>query len=132
MSANAPTLSDAKVSERFKLRDRVALWFITWAAYLVIRLVGPTLRFQHSVEEGGRDIPVPEPAVYVFWHRAVFAACYRWRNLGLAVMTSSSFDGEYIARIIEKFGFKAVRGSSTRGGARALLEMRTLVEAGTS
>jgi lysophospholipid acyltransferase (LPLAT)-like uncharacterized protein len=45
-------------------------------------------------------------------------------------MTSQSFDGEYIARIIEKFGFVAVRGSSSRGGVRALLEMRREVDEG--
>jgi len=39
-------------------------------------------------------------------------------------MTSQSFDGEYIARIIQKFGFVPVRGSSNRGAVRALLEMR--------
>jgi hypothetical protein len=43
-------------------------------------------------------------------------------------MTSSSFDGEYIARIIEKFGYKAVRGSSSRGAVRALLGMHTELE----
>ena len=45
-------------------------------------------------------------------------------------MTSRSFDGEYIARIIERFGFEAVRGSSSRGGVRALLGMHTIVEEG--
>ena len=43
-------------------------------------------------------------------------------------MTSRSFDGEYIARIIEKFGFRAVRGSSSRGGVRALLGMHAVIE----
>lgn len=38
-------------------------------------------------------------------------------------MTSQSFDGEYIARFIRKFGYGAIRGSSTRGGVRALVEM---------
>ena len=47
-------------------------------------------------------------------------------------MTSSSFDGEYIARIIELFGYRAVRGSSTRGGVRALLGMHTEIEEGRS
>ena len=45
-------------------------------------------------------------------------------------MTSRSFDGEYIARIIEKFGFRAVRGSSSRGGVRALLGMHDVIEEG--
>ena len=45
-------------------------------------------------------------------------------------MTSRSLDGEYIARVIQRFGFVPIRGSSTRGGQRALLEMQTFVETG--
>ena len=69
---------------------------------------------------GNADGSTP-PVIWCFWHRAVIPATYRFRNQGLAVMTSRSFDGEYIARTIEKLGFRAVRGSSTRGGAPALL-----------
>lgn len=47
-------------------------------------------------------------------------------------MVSSSFDGEYIARTIEKFGFVAVRGSSTRGGATALLGLKNHLQQGAS
>jgi len=47
-------------------------------------------------------------------------------------MVSRSFDGEYIARIIEKLGFVAVRGSSSRGGASALLGLRSQLEQGLS
>jgi hypothetical protein len=55
-----------------------------------------------------------------------------WRNQRIAVMVSRSFDGEYIARIIEKLGFVAVRGSSSRGGAGALFGMKTVLESGES
>jgi len=68
--------------------------------------------------------------IYSFWHRAVFPAAWMWRRLGIAVMVSRSFDGEYIARIIEKLGFRAVRGSSSRGGSEALLGMKEQVERG--
>ncbi len=47
-------------------------------------------------------------------------------------MVSSSFDGEYIARTIEKLGFVAVRGSSSRGGATALLGLKSQLEQGSS
>ena len=47
-------------------------------------------------------------------------------------MVSSSFDGEYIARTIEKLGFVAVRGSSSRGGATALLGLKNQLEQGAS
>ncbi len=45
-------------------------------------------------------------------------------------MVSRSFDGEYIARTIEKLGFVAVRGSSSRGGAPALLGLKSQLEQG--
>jgi len=73
-----------------------------------------------------------KPVIYSFWHRAVFPSAWMWRNCGIAVMVSRSFDGEYIARIIEKLGFAAVRGSSSRGGAQALLEMKTHLEKGAA
>ena len=70
--------------------------------------------------------------IYSFWHRAVFASAWLWRNIGLAVMVSRSFDGEYIARTIKKLGFVAVRGSSSRGGAPALLGLKRSLENGTA
>jgi lysophospholipid acyltransferase (LPLAT)-like uncharacterized protein len=55
-----------------------------------------------------------------------------WRHQRIAVMVSRSFDGEYIARIIQKLGFGAVRGSSSRGGAGALLGLKDVLEQGES
>lgn len=68
--------------------------------------------------------------VLSFWHNCVFPAIYIWRNLNIRVMSSDSFDGEYTGRIIRKFGFVKVRGSSSRGAVRALLSMRRELEQG--
>jgi len=106
------------------------IWLITWAAYLAIRLIGPTLRNSVSSEEGAVPDFEARPLIYAFWHRCVFAATFMWRNRHIRVMTSQSFDGEYIARIIRKFGFVPVRGSSNRGAVSALLGMRRQVEQG--
>ncbi len=114
------------------MRQRLILWLVTTIGYLAIRLIGPTLRFTESVEDGGPDKVHFDPAVMVFWHRSVFPATYFYRKRGIAVMTSQSFDGEYIARIIERFGFSAVRGSSSRGGVRALLGMHKIIDNGQS
>jgi len=133
MAASVPTVTESKASrESFTLRQRLALWLITWSAYLLIRLVGPTLRYVATGEPGAPKGVFPHPGIFVFWHNAVISACYFYRDRDIAVMTSSSFDGEYIARIIEKFGFRAVRGSSTRGAVRALLGMHREVEQGRS
>jgi lysophospholipid acyltransferase (LPLAT)-like uncharacterized protein len=127
MSSPAATLEP---EQRFTLRQRLALAFITAAGWLLVRLIGPTLRYTISFEENGPTRDYPGVAVYVFWHRCVIPALYYYRGKNIAVMTSSSFDGEYIARIIEKFGYRAVRGSSTRGGVRALLGMHAEIEQG--
>jgi lysophospholipid acyltransferase (LPLAT)-like uncharacterized protein len=103
---------------------------ITWAGFLVIRLIGPTLKFSVSFEEGAPAGLETKPLILSFWHNCVFPAIYIWRNLGIRVMSSDSFDGEYTGRIIRKFGFVKVRGSSSRGAVRALLGMRKVLEQG--
>jgi lysophospholipid acyltransferase (LPLAT)-like uncharacterized protein len=61
--------------------------------------------------------------IYTFWHGRIFLATYFWRHRGIVVMTSQNKDGEYIARVIRRLGYGAARGSSSRGGRRALAEM---------
>jgi lysophospholipid acyltransferase (LPLAT)-like uncharacterized protein len=116
--------------EKFTLTQRLSLAVITSAAWLLVRLVGPTLKYEVVVEAGGPPGGWIQPAVWVFWHRCIVPATWFFRGRRIGVMTSSSFDGEYIARIIGRFGFEAVRGSSTRGGVRALLGMHTVIEDG--
>jgi lysophospholipid acyltransferase (LPLAT)-like uncharacterized protein len=116
---------EAGAAAAFTLRQRLALWCISWLGYLLISLLGRTLRFEWSSEPGGvaGNGELPPFMIGPFWHRAVIPATWYFRGRGVAVMTSRSFDGEYIARIIERFGFVAVRGSSSRGGSGALLGM---------
>jgi hypothetical protein len=110
------------------------LWIVSWAGYLAISLIGPTLRYAISWEEppSPLDATYETPVIYSFWHRALFPSAWLWRKTGIAVMVSRSFDGEYFARILEKFGFVALRGSSSRGGANALLGLRSQLEHGAS
>lgn len=119
---------------RFSLRQRILLWLISWANYLAITLIGPTLRCSISWEEppSPPDAIFEKPVIYALWHRAIFPSAWIWRKTGIAVMVSRSFDGEYIARTLEKLGFVAVRGSSSRGGAQALLGLKSQLEQGVS
>jgi lysophospholipid acyltransferase (LPLAT)-like uncharacterized protein len=124
---------EAAPAPAFTIRQRLALWCISTLGYLLISLIGRTLRFECSSEaDSGVDASGYPPPVVIgpFWHRAVIPATYYFRGLGIGVMTSRSFDGEYIARVIERFGFVAVRGSSSRGGSGALLGMRRVLESG--
>lgn len=63
------------------------------------------------------------PTIFAFWHCALLACAHRFRGLGIAILISRSFDGELISRTVERLGFVAVRGSSTRGGPQALKGM---------
>jgi lysophospholipid acyltransferase (LPLAT)-like uncharacterized protein len=126
-----PALAAENSDERvFTLWQRFILTLATWAGTLLIRALAPTLRCTMSIEEGGPEDPYFAPGIYCFWHQCVLPAAWWHRQRDIVVMTSRSFDGEYIARIIEHLGYRAVRGSSSRGGARALLEMHNHLEHG--
>lgn len=115
----------------FSPLERLSLWAISRAGYLLVRAIGSTLRFLVTAEEGSLSDGVSSPpGIYCFWHRAVIPATYRFRGRQIAVMTSRSFDGEYIARIIQKLGFRPVRGSSSRHAVGALLGMRKELDEG--
>jgi hypothetical protein len=62
--------------------------------------------------------------IFAFWHGRILAATLYFRDRGIVVITSENFDGEWIARIIRRFGYGTARGSTSRGGARALVQMR--------
>ena len=124
-ATGTPAISSPTSSDRpFTLWQRIELQLITWTGFLVIRLIGPTLRVAVSFEEGAPASLETRPMILSFWHNCIFAAIYVWRNLQIRVMSSDSFDGEWTGRIIRKFGFVKVRGSSSRGAVRALLGMR--------
>jgi lysophospholipid acyltransferase (LPLAT)-like uncharacterized protein len=62
--------------------------------------------------------------IFAFWHGRILAATLYFRDRGIVVITSENFDGEWIARIIRRFGYGTARGSTSRGGARALVQLR--------
>jgi lysophospholipid acyltransferase (LPLAT)-like uncharacterized protein len=71
------------------------------------------------------------PAIYVLWHGRLLPCAYHYRKLRLGTLISRNRDGDHITRTIEGWGFTVVRGSSSRGGATALLELVRLLRAGT-
>jgi lysophospholipid acyltransferase (LPLAT)-like uncharacterized protein len=77
-----------------------------------------------GIVAGGRQ------PVMAFWHGRILPAIYYFRNRGIVVITSDNFDGEWIARIIHRFGFATVRGSTSRNAARAALKAKRQMEEG--
>jgi len=115
----------------YSLKDRLLIRAADLAFFIFIKLIGRTVRFEiegwDNWEAASRDGKIP---IYTFWHNRVFLATYFWRRRRIVVMTSQSFDGEYIARFIQRFGYGAARGSSTRGATGAVVEMVRLMRAG--
>ena len=100
-------------------------------AALLIRVLGATLRYRDvNAPETPNGHTLPGPAVFAFWHCTMLTSAHRFRNLGIAILISRSFDGELIARTVERLGFVAVRGSSSRGGAAGLKGMAEAYAAG--
>ena len=120
----APPAEAVPGRHRFTLRQRIVLRLIITAGYWFIRLIGPTLRVCVSREEGAQQTVDQRPLIISFWHACIIPATYLFRNVGIRVMSSNSYDGEYMGRIIHKFGFVAVKGSSSRNAVRALLGLR--------
>ena len=117
-------LSGYRVGQRLAVRAAGAVF------YLAIRALGATARFRVEGWEHWEESWRGGPPVMAFWHEQIFLTTYYFRRRRIVVMTSQSFDGEYIARFIQRFGYGAARGSSTRGGVGALVEMARLVRLG--
>jgi lysophospholipid acyltransferase (LPLAT)-like uncharacterized protein len=126
----APAADPVAGPRRFTLRQRIVLRLIIGAGYWFIRLIGPTLRICISREEGAQQTVGERPLIGNFWHACIIPATFMCRNLGVRVMSSNSYDGEYMGRIIRKFGFVAVKGSSSRNAVRALLGLRRALQEG--
>src|SRR5215467_8707662 len=104
--------------------DRLKIWLIGWMGYWVIQIVSWTIRWKSEGDCYLEDIyKSGTRAIFTFWHGRIFPATYYWRHRGIVVMTSRNRDGEAIAQCIQRFGYGAARGSSSRGGSRALAQM---------
>ena len=115
----------------YPLKQRLAIRVAAYAFYILIKLIGYTLRYEVDGEDPRPRIrEAGKTPIFAIWHNRIFASIYFMRGDGIVVLTSKSFDGEYIARFLTKFGFGSVRGSSSRGGVRGMVEMIRLIRAG--
>lgn len=114
-----------------------------WAVFIALRGITLTLRTRWDDRSGYFNTPPARPAIYVVWHNRLAlcleihvrfvvphrAAPGRARP-GLAAMVSASKDGGFLTRILERYGVQPVRGSSSRRGPQALLELAGWAERG--
>jgi lysophospholipid acyltransferase (LPLAT)-like uncharacterized protein len=104
---------------------------ISAVGYRLVSALGATLRWRteglehfDDIVKGGRQ------PIMAFWHGRILPATYYFRRRGIVVITSENFDGEWIAGIIERFGYGTARGSTSRGGGKALLQLTRDLAAG--
>lgn len=106
--------------------------------FLLVRGVSATLRYRWDDRSGLFDGAPSEPAIYCVWHNRLalcFTAYFGYARKsspapGMAAMVSASKDGAFLAAILECFKVRPVRGSSSRRGPQALLELTTWSERG--
>lgn len=72
------------------------------------------------------------PLVFLLWHEALLPLLWQHRGQGVAIVVSEARDGQYLSNLGASLGYRIVRGSSTRGGARALLGAVRELQAGRS
>lgn len=96
--------------------------FLGW---LVIYLLSKTIRVRVVNDSSWKNL---KNAIFAFWHGEQFILCHHHSNQRIAIMTSLSKDGELQTGILSKFGYRIVRGSSSRGGAEALIQMINILK----
>jgi lysophospholipid acyltransferase (LPLAT)-like uncharacterized protein len=104
---------------------------ISGLGYPIINALGHTLRWRSeglehfdAIRASGRQ------PVMAFWHGRILPATFFFRRRGIVVITSENFDGEWIARIIERFGYGTARGSTSRGALKAMKQLVNEMKAG--
>jgi len=109
---------------RFSSLKRAEVAAIAAIGYPLINALGHTLRWRveglhhlDAIRASGRQ------PIMAFWHGRILMATFYFRRRGIVVITSENFDGEWIARIIERFGYGTARGSTSRGAKRAMLQL---------
>src|SRR3954452_2153257 len=103
---------------------RLQARLIAALGYRVVALLGSTLRWKtEGLEHFDAIVRSGHQPVMAFWHGRILPATYYFRRRGIVVITSENFDGEWIAGIIERFGYGTARGSTSRGARRALLQL---------
>ena len=121
-----------KVSEQIS-KKKLQNWLITKFLALLIFITGHTARVRQFNKDVLEETVKEYGSVIVAtWHKNIFFSIWLLRNRDLTALISRSDDGEAIYDVFAKFGYKAVRGSTTRGGIPALKQLIKLLEQKTS
>jgi lysophospholipid acyltransferase (LPLAT)-like uncharacterized protein len=110
---------------------RIQARLIAALGYRLIASLGATLRWRtEGLEHLDGILASGRQPIMAFWHGRILPATVYFRRRGIVVITSENFDGEWIAGIIERFGYGTARGSTSRGARKALLQLTRDMAAG--
>lgn len=99
--------------------------------WLVTTILSRTLRFRRiNAEILNRVGSGEKPVIFAIWHGEQFIMYHLHRRLKIAALASTSADGNILAGVLKRFGYAVVRGSSSKGGVRALVELKRKIMEG--
>jgi lysophospholipid acyltransferase (LPLAT)-like uncharacterized protein len=111
--------------------DRLRTSGLSWLGWMIVQFIGRTSRLDVVCDPGAQNlIDHSRPCLFAFWHRYQLFMVWEHRHRGVSALVSRSRDGELIAGLLHRFGFRTVRGSSSRGGREAYRELIRAVENG--
>ena len=111
-----------------KILDAIVPFVAGWLIWVLTYLVSSTIRWTFIGKEQFDGIMAKTGAVAVFWHGELLMLPYTHRHRKVAIIISKSKDGDIATAVIKRFGFDAIRGSSTRGAETAILETMELLK----
>jgi len=118
---------DGMVRERINLVSTGSLGKLAWGAVLAI---GKTLALEERIADEGYCRRGSNPFILVVWHGRMFVPMFYFRNTGVIPLVSEHRDGEIVTNTLHAAGYSTVRGSTTRGGVRALARLVRLARKG--
>jgi lysophospholipid acyltransferase (LPLAT)-like uncharacterized protein len=123
--------SETSETWRASRLKRIQAAAIAGLGYPLINALGHTLRWRvEGLHHFDAIVASGRQPVMGFWHGRILPATYFFRRRGIVVITSENFDGEWIAGIIERFGYGTARGSTSRGGLKAMHQLVRVMRAG--
>ena len=114
---------DSAPAWRASRKKRAELALISALGYPLLATLGSTYRFVVDGLEHLRAAQALGQPIHAFWHGRILPGAVYFKRRGIVVITSENFDGEWIARIITRFGYGTARGSSSRGALKAMLQL---------
>jgi len=110
-------------------KRRAARW--SGLGAFVLRLLAATWRVRFVNDDAVREFTAAgRPFIFVLWHGELLPLLYVHRGRGIAALISEHADGELVAQLVQRLGYRTVRGSTSRGAARALVGLERAAREG--